>query len=212
MQTRPHLTAGGCRFRPAWRSSPDEPAGPEGRVRLNWTGAGQRAALLEELSQNDRTGDHAIPALKPNLYAAARGSRGRRAAATAGTRGAEPPATRGRIDRPCTGTFRGGTPSDQRCLREHDLTSAQRSWQRRPGAPAQHASAQRPGRHRPRAFAPLCGSPKGPPITSASKLTTGSSPNHGSKSSRPATAYVGHSATWADVPAAPFLHPPGCRC
>ena len=53
------------------------------------------------------------------------------------------PVIRGRIDRPCKGTFRGGAPWTGRFRRKHDLTSAQRSCRLRPSPTAQHASAPR---------------------------------------------------------------------
>ena len=92
--------------------------------------------------------------VKPIVWATsratARGSRGRRAAATAGSRGAEPPATRGRIDRPGEGTFRGGAPWSPRFRRQHDLTFAQRSWHLRQSPPAQLTSASATSSDSPR--------------------------------------------------------------
>jgi len=103
------------------------------------------------------------------------------------------PAIRGRIDRPCEGTFRGGAPWTSRFRRQHDLTFAQRSWQLRRIPPAEHASAE------PR---PLGTVPVAPPLYAAASKThrpprrasshRAHRPTPPARASGPATSHVGH--------------------
>jgi len=61
------------------------------------------------------------------------------------------PVTRGRIDRPCKRTFRGGAPWPPRFRRQHDLTSAHRCWPLHRSPSTEHAPAQ----HLPRGTVPV---------------------------------------------------------
>ena len=101
-----------------------------------------------------------------------------------------PTCTSSRIDRPCRGTYRGGTPRDQRSQRQHDPAVDHRflAFPRCPRASVQHLPTDLiPTPTARRAAAPIIHR-----LPSTSTLTAGSAPPHESTSPRPSTAHVGH--------------------